>query len=149
MTLDMGTVKQVPSPNYTAEEIAHDVVFLHDMEGYYAPSVAYLCQPSVRASAHLAMNEDGSEWTQMVPLQFKAWAGREVAPALSPIFDPFEYAHYQEVVDFAAKNKLIRHKFDVNAFLEPRFATQALKDLNLTDYWTPVDAAGKPLKPGL
>ncbi len=84
-----------------------------------------------------------------LPLELKAWQGREVAPALSPLFDPFEFAHYQEVVDFAAKNKLIRRKFDVTAFLEPRFATQALKDLHLTDYWIPVDADGKPLKPGL
>lgn len=88
---------------------------------------------------------------QAIPpdLQFKAWQGREVAPVLSPLFDPFVAAHYQEVVDFAAKNKLIRRKFDVAAFLEPRFATQALKELNLTDYWTPVDAGGRPLKPGL
>jgi peptidoglycan hydrolase-like protein with peptidoglycan-binding domain len=74
MTLDMGTVKQVPSPNYTPEEIEHDLVIVHDMEGYYGPSVAYLCQPSVQASAHLCMNVDGSEWSQLVPLQFKAWA---------------------------------------------------------------------------
>lgn len=89
--------------------------------------------------------------SQAIPteLEFKAWAGREVAPALSPLFDPFVPAHYQEVVDFAARNKLIRRKFEVNAFLEPRFAAQALKELNLSDYWTPVDAAGKPLKPTL
>lgn len=44
------------------------------MEGGYAGSVAWLCSPKANASAHLCMNEDGSEFTQLVPLQFKAWA---------------------------------------------------------------------------
>ena len=74
--MNLPVVKQSPSPNYTAALIAHDKVFIHDMEGYYLPSVAYLCRPEAQASAHLCMNDDGSEFTQLVPLQFKAWAQR-------------------------------------------------------------------------
>jgi len=43
-------------------------------EGGYAGSVAWLCKPSVQASAHILMSEDGGEVSQLVPLQFKAWA---------------------------------------------------------------------------
>lgn len=70
----LAPVKQVPSPNYTPTAIAHDLVIVHLMEGGYEGSVAWLCMPKVQASAHLCMNDDGSEFTQLVPLSMKAWA---------------------------------------------------------------------------
>lgn len=70
----LAPVKQVPSPNYTPALIAHDLVIVHDMEGGYEGSVAWLCKPAVKASAHICMNADGTEDTQLVPLSMKAWA---------------------------------------------------------------------------
>ena len=43
----------VPSPNYSNTPIVHDLVIVHDMEGFYEPSVAYLCLAKIQASAHL------------------------------------------------------------------------------------------------
>src|SRR3954469_24631395 len=74
MSIAMPRVRQCPTPNYTPSPIAHDLVILHMMEGGYAGSVAWLCDSRALASAHLCMNDDGSEVTQLVPLQFKAWA---------------------------------------------------------------------------
>jgi hypothetical protein len=70
----MPPVKQVPTPNYSPQNIRHDLIILHLMEGGYAGSVAWLCNRSVKASAHLCMKADGSEVTQLVPLGLKAWA---------------------------------------------------------------------------
>jgi hypothetical protein len=70
----MPALKQVPSPNYSPTPIAHDLVIVHLMEGGYAGSVAWLCSSRAGASAHLCMNDDGSEFTQLVPLSMKAWA---------------------------------------------------------------------------
>lgn len=67
-------LKQVTSPNYSPTPISHDLVIVHLMEGGYAGSIAWLCQHAAAASAHLCMNEDGSEFTQLVPLGMKAWA---------------------------------------------------------------------------
>lgn len=67
-------LKQVASPNYSPVQIAHDLVIVHLMEGGYLGSVAWLCSPQAGASAHLCMNADGSEFTQLVPLSMKAWA---------------------------------------------------------------------------
>ena len=67
-------VVQTPSPNYSPTPIRHDLVVVHRCEGGYAGSVAWLCRSDVQASAHLVMKADGSEVTQLVPLQFKAWA---------------------------------------------------------------------------
>ena len=67
-------VRQRPTPNYTPVAINHDLVVLHMMEGGYEGSVAWLCDPRANASAHLCLKADGSEVTQLVPLQNKAWA---------------------------------------------------------------------------
>ena len=74
MTRALPILKQVPSPNYSPSLIAHDLVIVHLMEGGYAGSVAWLCSSAAQASAHLCMNDDGSEFTQLVPLSMKAWA---------------------------------------------------------------------------
>ena len=74
MPISMPIVKQCPSPNYTAVPIAHDLIIVHMMEGGYAGSVAWLCDPRAQASAHICMSDDGSEVTQLVPLSMKAWA---------------------------------------------------------------------------
>jgi hypothetical protein len=67
-------LKQVPSPNYSPRLIAHDLVIVHLMEGGYEGSVAWLALIRAQAAAHLCMNADGSEVTQMVPLSLEAWA---------------------------------------------------------------------------
>lgn len=74
MALSMPPVKQVPTPNYSATPIRHDLIICHRTEGGYAGSVAWLCDRRANASAHLVMKADGSEVSQLVPLQYKAWA---------------------------------------------------------------------------
>jgi N-acetyl-anhydromuramyl-L-alanine amidase AmpD len=70
----MPRVRQQPTPNYTPVAIRQDLVVLHMMEGGYEGSVAWLCDPHAKASAHLCLKADGSEVTQLVPMQNKAWA---------------------------------------------------------------------------
>ncbi|HXT06228.1 MAG TPA: peptidoglycan-binding protein [Roseiarcus sp.] len=74
MAPDMPRVVQRPTPNYSPTPIKHDLLIAHMMEGGYAGSVAWLCERAAQASAHLCMSEDGGEVSQLVPLQFKAWA---------------------------------------------------------------------------
>ena len=75
MTLTLPRVLQRPSPNYTPTIIRHDIFIYHDEEGNADPSLAWLCDPRAQAAPHLAMGEDGSnEVSQLVPLQYKAWA---------------------------------------------------------------------------
>jgi N-acetyl-anhydromuramyl-L-alanine amidase AmpD len=74
MSTDMPRVVQRPTPNYSPTPIKHDILFAHMMEGGYAGSVAWLCQRASQASAHVCMREGGAEVSQLVPLQFKAWA---------------------------------------------------------------------------
>ena len=74
MTIQMPPVVQRPTPNYTPTAINHNLIIAHRTEGGYAGACAWLCDPRAKASAHLVMKADGSEVTQLVPLQYKAWA---------------------------------------------------------------------------
>lgn len=62
------------SPNYSSRHgatVTHLV--WHATAGAYAPSISWLCNPAVDASAHLVVREDGREVTQLVHLSDKAW----------------------------------------------------------------------------
>jgi hypothetical protein len=50
------------------------LVVVHDTEGGYQGSIAWLCNPAAQASAHVVLREDGREATQLVPWSAKAWA---------------------------------------------------------------------------
>lgn len=49
------------------------MIVLHSTEGAYAGAVDWLCNPQAQASAHLVLQEDGGEATQLVPYGDKAW----------------------------------------------------------------------------
>lgn len=68
-------LKQVPSPNFSERGVPLDLIVIHDCEGSYAGSInVFLTQNGQRSvSAHLVLNDDGSEATQMVPFAKKAW----------------------------------------------------------------------------
>jgi hypothetical protein len=69
-------LKQVPSPNYSERSPPTiDLVIIHDCEGSYYGSIAVFSQENGgrSVSAHLVLNDDGSECTQMVPFAKKAW----------------------------------------------------------------------------
>jgi hypothetical protein len=75
MGLLLPRVIQRPTPNYTPTPIRHDLFIYHDEEGEADPSLAWLCDPRAKAAPHLAMGTDSSnELSQLVPLQYKAWA---------------------------------------------------------------------------
>ena len=52
-------------------------------------------------------------------------------------------AGYQGVVNDGLKLGILRQGFDVNAWFEPRFVQQAVRDLKLERFWSPLDAQGK------
>ena len=74
MNLTLPRVRQMPTPNYTPAPIRHDLLIAHRTEGGYEGSCAWLCDLRAGASAHAVLKADGSELTQLVPLQYKAWA---------------------------------------------------------------------------
>lgn len=70
------------------------------------------------------------------------YEGQDLKTRHSPRIDGFVAARFADVVADAARYKLIREPFDVNAWLEPRFVNAALKELQLEAYWPETDAEG-------
>lgn len=62
------------SPNQSYRTKLVKTVVLHDTEGGYAGAVSYLSNPESQASAHVCLKEDGTEATQLVEYDRKAWA---------------------------------------------------------------------------
>jgi sulfonate transport system substrate-binding protein len=55
----------------------------------------------------------------------------------SPLIVPLIYEHYRGTVALALRNKIIARPVDVDNLIDPRFATKALQELDLTAYWQP------------
>lgn len=119
----------------------------------YPETTARVVEAAVRSAHDNSLPENRDDYIrsyaegQAIPLDLatESWKGKDVKAALSPLFDPFVAAHYADVTAFALQNKLIRKSFAVADLLEPKFANAAIAKLGLTDFWTPVDAQGKPI----
>jgi sulfonate transport system substrate-binding protein len=73
------------------------------------------------------------------------FAGQTLKDRNSPLLDPFFVARYKAVAQDALKLRLIRQPVDVDSWIEPKYLDTALHALHLEHYWTPYDAAGKPV----
>jgi sulfonate transport system substrate-binding protein len=62
----------------------------------------------------------------------------------SPLLDEYISARYKLQIQEAKRFNLVRETFDFDAWKEPRFLEEALKELKLESYWQPRDAQGKP-----
>lgn len=69
--------------------------------------------------------------------------GQSLKTLSSPLLDPYLVSQYKKQVSEAKRFGLIKETFDVDKWFEPRFVNEALKELNLTDFWAPVDSNGK------
>jgi sulfonate transport system substrate-binding protein len=65
----------------------------------------------------------------------------------SPLLDPYIAARYKFQIDQAKRLNLLRNTFVYEQWLEPKFLNQALKELNLENYWQPRGVDGKPAQP--
>jgi len=62
----------------------------------------------------------------------------------SPLVDEYLISQYKKNIEEAKRFGLIRNTFSFDEWYEPKFLQQALKELNLENYWVPYGADGKP-----
>jgi sulfonate transport system substrate-binding protein len=80
-----------------------------------------------------------------VPILEEYFSNDKLAYRNSPLVDDLLVSQYQEQ---AAKGKefgLIRRDVDLNGWFEPKYLNSALERLNLTTFWQPYGADGKPV----
>lgn len=135
-------------PAYT---IQSSVLATEEFTGKYPAHTTRLVAAILRAS-HWASDEANREaliqlWQQAsgTPATvFRAeYEGTPLRQRNSPLFDDFTRAAYKGVVADAQRLGLIKQGFDVEAWLEPRFVNEALRQLKLEGFWQPADKDGK------
>jgi len=70
--------------------------------------------------------------------------GQSLKVLASPLLDDYILSQYKIQLADAQRFGLVKQAFDVGAWFEPRFLNEVLKEAGLTNFWAPVDAAGKP-----
>jgi len=69
--------------------------------------------------------------------------GHSLKVLSSPLVDPYLVTQYKHQIVEAKRFGLIKNGFDFDSWTDLRFLNQALKDLNLQNYWESFDATGK------
>lgn len=92
----------------------------------------------------LALLADGSG----VPVEVyrQEFDGESLKLRASPLLDEAYVANFKGVVEDAVEQKLIRQPVNVDAWIDPRFVQEALKQLKLERNWPELDRNGKPKK---
>jgi sulfonate transport system substrate-binding protein len=65
----------------------------------------------------------------------------------SPLLDPYLASRYKFQLEQAKRLNLLRATFVYEDWVEPKFLSRALKELNLENYWQPRGLDGKPAQP--
>jgi len=70
------------------------------------------------------------------------WQGQSLKVFSSPLLDPYLLSQYRTQAKQAKKFGLIKNDVSIDQWVEPRFLQQALKDLQLENFWQPVGEDG-------
>jgi sulfonate transport system substrate-binding protein len=70
------------------------------------------------------------------------WQGQSLKVFSSSLLDPYFVSQYKIQVKQAKKYGLIKNDVSVDSWIEPRFLAQALQELKLENFWTPVGEDG-------
>ncbi|MEI9948534.1 MAG: ABC transporter substrate-binding protein [Pseudomonadota bacterium] len=75
------------------------------------------------------------------------WQGENLKYKTSPLVDPYVASRYKLQIDEAKRLGLTRKSFSFEEWTDATFLNQALKELNLENFWQPRDLNGNPLPP--
>lgn len=74
----------------------------------------------------------------------KDWDGTTLKDRLNPLLDEFHHSQIDDAVRVSKEAKLIRRDVETKTWYEPKYLNNALKNLNLQNYWTSFNAKGQP-----
>ncbi|MDB5802107.1 MAG: ssuA [Rhodocyclales bacterium] len=140
------STRDIPTNNGQGHILVHD-----DFSAKYPETTKRVVKALLRAAQYTSDEKNRDEvftlWASagsVTEAQFREeYEGVPLSHRFSPLFDLFAVARNRQSIDEAYRYKLIRKKFDVNAWIDRRFIDAALKDLQLENYWPQFDANGK------
>ena len=74
----------------------------------------------------------------------KTWDGWNLKDRHSPLIDEFHVSQINEAVQISKNARLIRRDVDTKTWYDLKYLNNALKDLNLQNYWRQFNANGQP-----
>jgi sulfonate transport system substrate-binding protein len=72
--------------------------------------------------------------------------GQSLKLLASPLLDGYFAAQYRQQIEEAKRFGLIKNTFSYDAWAEPKFLAQALKELGLENYWEAIGPSGQPTR---
>lgn len=70
--------------------------------------------------------------------------GSALKPRVSPLLDEYSLSLFQAAVEDAIAFRLIRRAIDLDTWVDDRYLKKALEELDLQNYWPPLNAQGFP-----
>lgn len=100
---------------------------------------AWESDPAHKAELFKLWSKSGLSYNTFV----KANQGIDLKRHSAPIFDAYNVAVIKQKLKAGQELKLIRGNIDVDQWIEPKYVNNALKTLNLQNFWMPLNASGK------
>ncbi|NHC03106.1 ABC transporter substrate-binding protein [Acinetobacter sp. 187] len=100
---------------------------------------AWESDPAHKAELFKLWSKSGLPYANFV----KANTGVDLKRHSAPIFDAYNISLIKQKLKAGQDLKLIRGNINVDQWIEPKYVNNALKTLNLQNFWTPLNASGK------
>jgi sulfonate transport system substrate-binding protein len=148
---DKGLAKIVYSTREYPQLTGAGHILVADRFAQQSPQLTQRIVTALVRAAHYASKPENRDevlnlWASSGPVKVPQWEydlnGRPLTEKLSPLFDPFVRSLNRRNVEDAYRYKLIRRKFDVDAWIDSRYVDTAVKQLGLQSFWPSLDAKG-------
>lgn len=100
---------------------------------------AWESDPANKAALFKLWSKSGLPYSNFV----KANSGVDLKRHSAPIFDAYNISLVKQKLKAGQELRLIRGNIDVDRWIEPKYVNQALKTLNLQNFWKPLNANGQ------
>ncbi|MDB5408189.1 MAG: sulfate ester transporter substrate-binding protein [Rhodospirillales bacterium] len=125
------------------------IVVTDSFQKRYPEATQRVVDGLVKAGRFIGEDENREEvlriWAKSgVPYEIIAedFAGKPLRAQTNPLIDDFYLAQFRDAIEFEKQQKLIRRDVDLTAWLEPRYLADALKRLDLENFWPHRSADG-------
>ncbi|PRB80020.1 nitrate ABC transporter substrate-binding protein [Pseudomonas sp. MYb185] len=149
---DLGSARLIYDTHQDPAFVRQTHILVDDTFAQRYPDITQrVVQALVRAAHYNALEEHEEEVLQswatgsITVDHFKReLAGASIREKISPLFDTYTTGLYRQSIADAREFRLIRRNIDLDRWIDDSFLQQSLVNLQLEDYWPPLDQNSHP-----